>query len=144
MATITVDTDISTAPSAGESRIPATRYRAPAAARLDRANAADTRRLQEDRRAVIRGRAAILAVAIPLAPLVPLRAQGIAYEGGIAVTTGKYFYTTRTTSWTIATGLAYRRGRFTFRATLPVYVQNSSLVRGSGAGMFGATWRIGL
>jgi hypothetical protein len=84
---------------------------------------------------VIRGRAAILAAAIPLAPLLPLRAQGIAYEGGIAVTTGNYFYTTRTTSWTIATGLAYSPGRFTFRAALPVYVQNSSLVRGAGAGM---------
>lgn len=84
---------------------------------------------------MIRRRAAMLAAAIPLAPLVPLRAQGIAYEGGIALTTGNYLYATRTTSWTIATGLAYSTGRFTFRAALPVYVQNSSLVRGSGAGM---------
>ncbi len=74
----------------------------------------------------------MLGAAIPLASL---QAQGIAYEGGISLATGNYFYTTRTTSWTIATGLAYSPGRFTLRAALPVYVQNSSLVRGSGAGM---------
>lgn len=85
---------------------------------------------------MIRGRAAVLAAAIALAPLIPpLRAQSAFYEGGISVATGNYFYTTRTTSWTIATGLAYTAGRLTLRAGLPVFVQNSSLVRGSGAGM---------
>ncbi|HEU5261547.1 MAG TPA: hypothetical protein VFU41_09020 [Gemmatimonadales bacterium] len=75
------------------------------------------------------------AVLIGVIPLAPLRAQEVAYEGGIGLATGKYFYTTRTTSWTISTGLAYSPGRLVLRAGLPVYVQNSSLVRGSGAGM---------
>ncbi len=75
--------------------------------------------------------AAALLLAMPIAPL---EAQGVAYEGGISLATGNYFYTTRTTSWTIASGLAYSAGRLTLRAGLPVYVQNSSLVRGSGTG----------
>jgi hypothetical protein len=72
--------------------------------------------------------------AIVLAAL-PLQAQEIAYEGGMAVTTGSYFYATRTTSWTIATGITYTTGPLVLRATAPVYVQNSSLFRGFGAGM---------
>ena len=78
-----------------------------------------------------RRRVAALLAAVPLAGL---RAQAVAYEGAISLATGSYFYTTRTTSWTIATGLAYSAGRLTLRAGLPLYVQNSSLVRGSGAG----------
>lgn len=76
-----------------------------------------------------------LALLFGLLPLESLAGQQVAYEGGISLTTGTYFYTTRTTSWIVSTGLAYSPGRFMFRAGLPVYVQNSSLVRGSGAGM---------
>lgn len=75
---------------------------------------------------------ALLAAVIPLAPG---RAQAVAYEGAISLASGSYFYATRTTTWTIATGLAYSSGRLTVRAAFPLYVQNSSLVRGSGAGM---------
>lgn len=69
------------------------------------------------------------------APLTTLQAQAVAYEGGISLATGSYFYTTRTSSWTIATGIAFSAGRLVVRAGLPVYVQNSSLVRGTGGGM---------
>ncbi|MBI4500054.1 MAG: hypothetical protein HY700_02730 [Gemmatimonadetes bacterium] len=64
-----------------------------------------------------------------------LRAQRVAYEGGLSLATGNYFYTTRTTSWTISSGIAYTPGRLIFRAALPLYVQNSSLIRGAGGGM---------
>ena len=70
-----------------------------------------------------------------LAPLPRLAAQGVAYEGGVSVATGSYIFTTRTTSVTIATGLTYTTGRLTLRAGLPVFVQNTSLLAGSGAGM---------
>lgn len=62
-------------------------------------------------------------------------AQGVAYEGGVSLATGSYIFTTRTTGMTIATGIAYTVGRVTLRAGLPVFVQNTSLLAGSGAGM---------
>lgn len=70
-----------------------------------------------------------------VAPVPALAAQGVAYEGGVSLATGSYIFTTRTTSFTIATGVAYRAGRLTLRAGLPVFVQNTSLLTGSGAGM---------
>ncbi|MBI4420161.1 MAG: hypothetical protein HY560_04985 [Gemmatimonadetes bacterium] len=71
---------------------------------------------------------------ISLAPAA-LRAQVVAYEGNISLATGSYFYATRTTSWTLATGIAYTPGRLILRAAAPVYLQNSSLTWGAGAGM---------
>ncbi len=75
------------------------------------------------------------ALLISLGPLPALGAQGVAYEGGVSLATGRYIFTTRTTSVTIATGFAYTAGRLTLRAGLPVFVQNTSLLAGSGAGM---------
>jgi len=76
-----------------------------------------------------------VALLISLAPLPHLAGQGVAYEGGLSLETGSYIFTTRTTSLTIATGIAYTAGPLTLRAGLPVFVQNSSLLAGSGAGM---------
>lgn len=76
---------------------------------------------------------ALLVATLALPP--HLVAQGVAYEGGVSVATGTYIFSTRTTSVTIATGLAYAAGRLTLRAGLPVFVQNTSLLAGSGAGM---------
>jgi hypothetical protein len=53
----------------------------------------------------------------------------------VSVATGNYIFSTRTTSVTIATGIAYTVGRLTLRAGLPVFVQNTSLLAGLGAGM---------
>jgi len=53
----------------------------------------------------------------------------------VSFATGSYIFTTRTTGLTIATGIAYTAGRLTLRAGLPVFVQNTSLLAGSGAGM---------
>ncbi|MBI4501824.1 MAG: hypothetical protein HY700_11755, partial [Gemmatimonadetes bacterium] len=83
----------------------------------------------------LRGAALPMTMMLLAGALAPLRAQGVAYEGGISVATGRYFYTTRTTSWTISSGIAYTPGRLIFRAAVPVYVQNSSLIRGAGSGM---------
>ena len=76
---------------------------------------------------------ALLVATLVLSP--HLGAQGVAYEGGVSVATGSYIFTTRTTSVTIATGLAYTAGRLTLRAGLPLFVQNTSLLAGSGPGM---------
>lgn len=71
-------------------------------------------------------------------PLAVLHGQGIAYEGGLSVATGKYVYTTRTTSWTLATGLSIGTGALTLRLGVPLYAQNSTLVQGTGPGMLPA------
>jgi len=63
-----------------------------------------------------------------------LPAQGIAYEGGLSVSTGTYFFTERTTSYVLTNGLALRAGPFTFRAWLPAWLRNTSLVTTTGAG----------
>jgi len=74
-----------------------------------------------------------------LVTLVPLPgttgAQGLAYEGGLSLATGEYIFTARTTSWTLSSGLSVRAGRFTVRATAPLFVQNTTLLTGSGAGI---------
>lgn len=64
----------------------------------------------------------------------PLTAQVIAYEGGFSASTGKYFFTERTTSLALSSGLSIRSGRLTLRATLPVWWQNTTLVTATGAG----------
>lgn len=69
-----------------------------------------------------------------LARALPLSAQGLAYEGGLALTTGRYIFDTRTTSASLSTGLAYTTGRLTLRVALPLVTQNTPLVTASGAG----------
>jgi hypothetical protein len=64
----------------------------------------------------------------------PLSAQGLAYEGGVSATTGRYFFDTRTTSFSLSSGLAYTTGRLTLRVALPIVAQNTPLVTASGAG----------
>lgn len=71
---------------------------------------------------------------LALAPA-PVGAQGLAYEGGLGVATGEYIFTARTTAWTVSSGLSVRAGRFTLRATAPLFLQNTTLLTGSGAGM---------
>jgi hypothetical protein len=64
----------------------------------------------------------------------PLAAQTIAYDGSLSVSTGRYFFTERTTSIALNSGISIRAGRFTFRGTLPVWWQNTTLVTATGAG----------
>lgn len=73
-----------------------------------------------------------LALAVPV---LPAAAQRFAYEGGLSVATGSYFFTERTTTWMLVSGLAATAGRLTLRASIPLYVQNTTLVTGSGGGM---------
>jgi hypothetical protein len=64
----------------------------------------------------------------------PLAAQGIRLDGGLGVTTGRYLFDERTTTWSLSAGLAAELGAFTLRGSLPVYLQNSTLVAGSATG----------
>lgn len=64
----------------------------------------------------------------------PLSAQSLYYEGGASVASGRYIFTERTTGWTVYNGLAFGAGPVTLRTTLPVYLQNTTLVTSSGTG----------
>ena len=64
----------------------------------------------------------------------PAAAQSLHYEGSAGLATGTYIFTERTSSWNIATGLALGVGPVTFRASLPVFYQSSSLVATTGGG----------
>jgi hypothetical protein len=68
-------------------------------------------------------------------PFGPLTAQQLAYEGAVGFATGRYIFAARTMSWTLSTGLSLAAGRVTLRAGIPVYLQNTTLVTASGAGM---------
>ncbi len=62
-------------------------------------------------------------------------AQQLHYEGALSLTSGTYLYTERTNSWTLSTGLAFAAGPVTFRASLPMFVQNTTLLASSGGGL---------
>jgi len=79
------------------------------------------------------GRAVPLVLAL-FGPALPLAAQGFQYEGGLSVASGTYIFTERTTSWSLFTGFAVDKDRVTLRASLPVHVQNTTLVSLSGPG----------
>jgi hypothetical protein len=64
-----------------------------------------------------------------------LSAQGAFYEGGLSLASGNYIFTKRTNTFTLLTGLAVQAGPVTLRATLPTYLQNSSLLAGSSTGL---------
>lgn len=60
--------------------------------------------------------------------------QTLHYEGGLSVSSGDYIFTERTTSWSFTNGLALGAGPFTFRATIPLHRQNTTLIAGTGTG----------
>ena len=64
---------------------------------------------------------------------VPLSAQTLHYEGSAGLATGTYIFTQRTSSWSINTGLAFGAGPVTFRASLPVFYQNTTLITSTGS-----------
>lgn len=69
-----------------------------------------------------------------LAAAVPAAAQRLAYEGSLGMTTGRYIFTSRTTTLTFSTGLALTAGRLTLRASVPLWLQNSTVITASGPG----------
>jgi hypothetical protein len=75
-----------------------------------------------------------LALAAACLPTVGLQGQSVYYEGGVSVASGTYIFTQRTTSLTWYNGLALSAGPLTLRATVPLYLQNTSLVTGTGTG----------
>lgn len=67
-------------------------------------------------------------------PTLPLAAQGLHYDGGLSVASGAYIFTERTTSWSLFTGFTLERARVTLRASVPLHLQNTTLVSLSGPG----------
>ena len=80
------------------------------------------------------GRPILLVAALAGSAGAPLAAQRVRLEGGLSASTGTYVFAPRTTTWTLATGLALGTDRVTVRVSLPIYLQNTSLVSGSGIG----------
>ncbi len=64
----------------------------------------------------------------------PAAAQRVAYEGSLGMATGRYIFTDRTTTFSLSSGLALTAGRVTIRASLPVWLQNSTVITASGPG----------
>lgn len=64
----------------------------------------------------------------------PLASQGAYWENGLSVSSGRYYFSERTTTWTLTTGAAFQRGALTLRATLPAYLQNTTLLTSGLAG----------
>lgn len=75
----------------------------------------------------------ILALLLLAAP-VSLEGQQVHLEGGMGMSTGRYLFAERTTTWSTSAGLSVTHGPFTARISLPAYLQNSTLVAGSGTG----------
>ncbi|HET9275078.1 MAG TPA: hypothetical protein VFN96_03295 [Gemmatimonadales bacterium] len=61
-------------------------------------------------------------------------AQQVSYDGSLSAATGRYLFDERTSTLALGTGFSIRAGRLTVRATLPVWVQNTTLITTSGAG----------
>lgn len=77
----------------------------------------------------------IFVLAALLAALPALvTAQAVHLEGSAGMSTGRYLFAERTTTWSASAGLSVTQGVVTVRATLPAYFQNSTLVAGSGTG----------
>jgi hypothetical protein len=64
----------------------------------------------------------------------PVAGQRLAYEGSLGMTTGRYIFTNRTTTFSLSTGLAVTAGRLTLRVALPVWLQNSTVISATGPG----------
>lgn len=63
----------------------------------------------------------------------PLVAQEVAWEGALAMATGTYLFTERTTGWTLTNGVAVAAGPVSVRISWPLLLQNSALVTASGS-----------
>jgi hypothetical protein len=77
----------------------------------------------------------ILVVLATVAIAAPGAAQRLAYDGGVSGATGTYLFTERTNSLAFSTGFQLSTRRWSLRASLPVWVQNSTLLTASGAGV---------
>jgi hypothetical protein len=76
------------------------------------------------------------AVVLALTVLAPrIVAQRVVYEGGLTAATGEYYFTERTTTFGLSSGLSVRGARWTLRLTAPVWMQNTTLISSSGIGV---------
>lgn len=75
------------------------------------------------------------AVVLALTVLAPrIAAQRVVYEGGLSAATGEYYFTERTTTFGLSSGLSVRGARWTLRLSAPVWMQNTTLISTSGIG----------
>ncbi len=74
------------------------------------------------------------AVALSWAVASQAAAQRPHYEGSLSATTGRYIFADRTTSVTLSNGLAWSAGPFTVRGSVPVWLQNTTLISATPAG----------
>jgi len=79
----------------------------------------------------------MLGLLLLLPGATPGAGQTLAYEGSLSLTTGTYLFSERTTSLGLTTGLALGAGPVTFRVSLPVWLQNSTVVSASVPGLPG-------
>lgn len=75
-----------------------------------------------------------LVVALVGVVAAPAAAQRPHYEGGVSAATGRYIFADRTTSITLSTGLAWTAGPVTIRGSVPVWLQNTTLISATPAG----------
>lgn len=75
----------------------------------------------------------LTAVLLVIAPA-SLAAQGLAWEGSLGLARGAYIFADPVTTWSLHTGLALTSGRVTLRASLPLLLQNSTLLTASATG----------
>lgn len=64
----------------------------------------------------------------------PLAAQSLHYEGSASLASGTYIFAERTNSWILSSGLALTAGPVTVRASVPAYLQNTTLIAGTTVG----------
>lgn len=79
-------------------------------------------------------RFAVLARVLLALEAPPWEAQQVSYEGGLSASSGTYSFSERTSSFALSTGLCLKTGRLSFRATVPIWLQNTTLITSSGAG----------
>jgi hypothetical protein len=64
----------------------------------------------------------------------PAAAQTVRLNSALSVSSGSYLFAERTTTWALTTGLTVGGDEVSLRASLPFYLQNTTLVAGSGIG----------
>jgi hypothetical protein len=67
-----------------------------------------------------------------------LTGQEVAYEGSMSMSSGNYIFTQRTNTFGLTTGLAVTAGRLTVRASIPIWLQNSTVITASAVGLPGS------
>jgi hypothetical protein len=74
-------------------------------------------------------------------PALPVAAQGVRYEGVSSFASGRYGGDVTLTQFAFNSAIAVERGAWSLRATVPLYVQNNSVIVTTGGGRVGGAGR---